>query len=102
MSDIITQPKWYSRYGLECYSIIKVLTHKLLPMEVHHMGNHVKYCFRWLEKHSDPILQEQDLDKANETWDSFYKEAKQRFVRNVETKTKEEIMIEMQLENDED
>ena len=50
MSDIITQPKWYSRYGLECYSIIKVLTHKLLPMEVHHMGNHVKYCFRWLKK----------------------------------------------------
>ena len=79
MSDPIKQPKWYMRLGLECYDVIRFMIHKLLPIEAVHMANHVKYSARFLEKNEDPKLQEQDLDKANETWQSFYKEAKKRF-----------------------
>ena len=102
MNDEITKPKWYIRYGIECYTVIKVLTYNLFPMEVIHMSNHIKYCFRWLEKNHDAKLQEQDLEKANETWTQFYNEAKERF--SVERKTEVEIIIEKQFDelHDED
>jgi hypothetical protein len=80
MNDVVKKPKWYVRYGLECYDVIKYLIHKLSPIEAVHMANHTKYAARFLEKHEEPKLQEQDLDKANETWNSFYLEAKKRFV----------------------
>ena len=49
MNDEVCKPRWYVRFGIECYTVIRVLTHNLFPMEVIHMSNHVKYCFRWLE-----------------------------------------------------
>jgi len=79
MSEEVKQPRWYVRLGLECYDVIKFMIHKLLPLEAVFMANHIKYAARFLEKFDDPKLQEQDLDKANETWQSFYKEAKKRF-----------------------
>jgi|TARA_R110000796_G_scaffold61909_4_gene143130 hypothetical protein len=102
MNDEVCKPRWYVRYGIECYTVIKVLTHNLFPMEVIHMSNHVKYCFRWLEKNKDAKIQKQDLDKANETWTQFYAEAKNRF--KIDKVTIEEIMIDKQLDelHDED
>jgi len=79
MSDNIKKPSWYVRLGLECYDVIRFMVHKLKPIEAVHMANHVKYSARFLEKHDDILLQKQDLDKANETWKSFYEEASKRF-----------------------
>jgi len=53
MTDSVKKPKWYVRNGLECYEIITYML--------------------------DLSLQKQDLDKANETWNSFYEEASKRF-----------------------
>lgn len=82
MSDPVKKPKWYIRFGLECYQVIEYMLHKLKGIECVHMANHIKYSARFLEKHEDPKLQEQDLDKANETWQSFYIEAKKRFIKS--------------------
>lgn len=79
MTDPVKQPRWYQRCGLECYDVIKFMIHKLSPIEAVHMANHTKYSARFLEKSEELKLQEQDLDKANETWQSFYNEAKKRF-----------------------
>tara|TARA_R100001369_G_scaffold3137_1_gene10148 strand:- start:83 stop:391 length:309 start_codon:yes stop_codon:yes gene_type:complete len=102
MNDEVCKPRWYVRYGIECYTVIRVLTHNLFPMEVIHMSNHVKYCFRWLEKNKESKIQEQDLDKANETWTQFYAEAKGRF--EADKVTLKEMMIDKQLDelHDED
>ena len=79
MTDAVKKPKWYVRNGLECYEIINYMLHKLQGIECVHMANHIKYSARFLEKHDDLNLQKQDLDKANETWNSFYAEASKRF-----------------------
>jgi hypothetical protein len=79
MSDPVKKPAWYNRSGLECYQVIEFMLHKLKGIECVHMANHIKYAARFLEKHDDVKLQKQDLDKANETWQSFYEEASKRF-----------------------
>lgn len=79
MTDPVKKPKWYVRNDLECYDVIEYMLHKLDGIECVHMANHIKYAARFLEKHETLALQEQDLDKANETWVSFYKQAKKRF-----------------------
>jgi hypothetical protein len=79
MENIVTKPKWYCRFGLECYQIIEFMCHKLKNLECVHMANHIKYSARFLEKHTSVVLQKQDLEKANETWKSFYAEASKRY-----------------------
>ena len=64
MNDLVNQPDHYNHGGIECIEAIEASL-SAEAFQGYLKGNAIKYLWRWDHKNADPVLQLQDLRKAN-------------------------------------